>query len=450
MKKNCGTLILTCTFILGSAAYANADETKSQKLSEYSRFVPENADFLIVRRPRQQFANEVVADFLSAMPANFDWLPTDDLQSIELVVVAASSKAITKMAHSRAQATFEDISKQIETLGFPETTKPGMAHYLNTDFAGVIRFTDDSQLTVLANWLYKSSGGEFHTRQWKGYQLTECKTADCCVIVQLDPMTFLVGNKTEFARALQVVQTSNTKVAGWLQVIVKSNFSGEYFIAVDTRDMKDTWGGFPQVGTWKLMDNIQSFELQVDFSRPMLARLKIDLEGEENATELASELDSLLDGEISRREKIQQSRNADLFPLMPNKDGIKLLKKITFRSEGRSAYMEFTRPENFDSIIAQITRQHVEFNRSQSSRFESIANESKAQEIKVVEVLIAGREIESGQTIQESDIQSETWPADIVPGDAFQVKSGVIGRKVTRRLYRGEPLMSNHFEKVEQ
>lgn len=62
-----------------------------------------------------------------------------------------------------------------------------------------------------------------------------------------------------------------------------------------------------------------------------------------------------------------------------------------------------------------------------------------------VEVCVARRDIAAGETISESDLETKTWIAALLPADAVSVRGDAVGKQVGSTILAGEVISSRRF-----
>lgn len=62
-----------------------------------------------------------------------------------------------------------------------------------------------------------------------------------------------------------------------------------------------------------------------------------------------------------------------------------------------------------------------------------------------VEVCVARRDIAAGETLADSDIETKTWIAALLPADAISVRGDAVGKQVGSTILAGEVISSKRF-----
>lgn len=451
-------------------------------LADFEPFVPQSAEVLILHRPKQLFENKALGTLVQALDVASRWLPTEPNQ-IELLMVAASHKTIGKITNARAEEAFADIAEQIAAINpdhkREKRNKPSLANLLNTDFAGLIRFAKPIDWQDLATWLDKKNDryGKYKSAKWKGDDILDCGSADCCVVIRLDPRTFVISNKRQLRRSAESKRTANPVVTQWLQKLDRDDFQGEYFIGTDMRVYENAWAQImPQTGPWSKVDKIEALQFRLDLHRTPLVMCQFDFTDSTTAAEFKQQIEKAFRDELAkRRDELKLDENNNSLHGWATRQAQKMAESLTFYHDDKSVQASVPRPDNFDQLTSALVTRLNQYETKQKSQFDAIAsqldaagNESDsgaseafneiardleaagsnqaATKVGTRALLILKKDIEPGEVIRRKDLTVELWRRDLVPEDALTNSKWITGKKAKQHLLKGQPVLQDQVE----
>lgn len=92
--------------------------------------------------------------------------------------------------------------------------------------------------------------------------------------------------------------------------------------------------------------------------------------------------------------------------------------------------------------LVYATSVQSEASRAQAETFERYGGD-------LVKVCVAMRDIEPGETLDESSVRIEKWVASLIPDDAVRSIKGAAGKKATSRIPKNAVISSLYFQKSE-
>ena len=426
-------------------------------LNGFEYFVPESADMLLVLRPQQRIRSELFS-FLESnsglgMVAN-DW-PLQSEQ-IEWVVAATSQRVIQQSQRSFQQNIYRAIKSSLDGDGDGQQPKKqrSIANDLNEDTCCLIRFTEPTEIELFGKLLDVKNDkcGEYQASKWLGRETLDCGCADCCVVVRLNEKTFLIGNKEHLGAAFHSQQPTSPMIANWARELAKSNFRGEVFLGVDIS--KTDWGAFPFPETDErvaLVKAIKSVALTVDLKTNKLLGCTAGCENVDSAGKIKTLMEEglamYLDTVDQWMAKMSGPTGADAnVSNMETKDQmVELVRSIKFAQNESNLTITLPRPDGFTEMLKTMASEQARFRQQAYADFETAHTK-----VEMKPVLTWKNKVKKGSKIRPADVTVEQWPAELVPEDAFQDTSEVVGKNLKRGTFPGQPIMDHDFEPVTQ
>jgi flagella basal body P-ring formation protein FlgA len=418
-------------------------------LRAFEYFVPESADLLLVLRPQQRVRHELFSKFNANVPAALaspDW--SFKSEKVEWFVAATSQKTVQQIQTSFHQSMFRAIQTNLDgNLEDKSKTRPSIANHLNEETCCLIRFTEPTDMQPFAEILKTENTecGEYQESNWLGREILDCGCADCCIVVRLDEKTFMIGNKERLGAAFQSQQPTSPLIAKWTRELAQSKFRGEMFLGADLS--KADWDALPlpkfdeRVELVKAIESV-AFTVDLDGSKlfDCTAGCESSVTAEKIKTTLEEGLAMYLDsadqwartmsGQVGAANALDSEAN-----LM-----VELARGVKFAQKNRNLTVTLPRPEGFAEMVETMMSAQTQF-QEPSADFET-----RPSAVEVKPVLVWKRKIKKGSKVQPADVVVEQWPAQLIPENAFDDDSQVVGRNLKTGSNRGMPIMGRDLE----
>ncbi len=422
------------------------DQTSNSAWDQFSPFVPRRAELLFVHRPSLAAKSELAG--LSDLLGGTSSLMPAEQTKIDWIIAAGSSDAIGNLNSIQARNAFDDIAADLQAAsGNPIVAKkrPTVANYLNSDFCALVMFNQPAPIGQLANWLSENheDSGQYEIVNWLGHKIVENGRDDCCIVIQLDPKTFIVGNKKNIKLGMEGKLKSSESVAKMLSKLKENGFAAEMYFGTDVSAYKTKLtDSFLLQGIWSSLSKLNTFEFALDLQRDELLNCSMSFENESAASKFKEELSELINTELDRMEKqIMAQSDPDSFPNWQARTVFEFATNLAINQDLDSVSVTLPRPVDLEKTVKTYVSKMEVFTRDQEAQFDAIA-----AELTMSPVVVLSRNINAGDVIGKDDIKVENWPEDIIPDGAIRISTSVIGAKAKNDIRRGLPVLNEMIE----